>query len=306
MNVYKKYLSVLLPLAASFFVFKTVAQESIGFAVSPPTFELSANPGDTLSNVVRVENLSDSELTIEMDTRNFTAYGEEGAVGLTDEEGGFSLASWIEVPPTQEVIQPRSNKLIGFKVNIPNNAEPGGHFGSIVFRVVNSKTVDGSGAALSQEIGALVLLRIAGDTTETAEILDFKPENTFNEYGPVSFDVRIKNEGNVHVKPQGGVVIVDFFGRKVANVDISPKNVLPGAVRKIPLSWDRKLLFGKFTATTSLVYGSENKILTASTTFFVIPYKLAGGVLLGVSIVFLFFYRARKRLKMAFKVLFGK
>src|SRR3989344_2318523 len=100
MNVYKKYLSVLLPLAASFFVFKTVAQESIGFAVSPPTFELSANPGDTLSNVVRVENLSDSELTIEMDTRNFTAYGEEGAVGLTDEESGFSLASWIAVPPT--------------------------------------------------------------------------------------------------------------------------------------------------------------------------------------------------------------
>lgn len=290
-----------------FFIFtQAQAQESVGLALSPPTFELSANPGDVLENTLRVENLTSKPMMILVDRRNFTALGEEGAIGLTEEETSFSLASWIAVTPSEVEIPARSSKTFTFKTNIPLNAEPGGHFGSIIFRVGGQKMPGQTGAVVSQELGALVLLRIAGKTAEQASLESFAAQKRLWEKGPVNFEVRVKNEGNVHFKPTGVITIVNFFGKKVATFNIEPKNVLPGAIRKMEATWGQKFLLGKYTATVSLTYGSQGKILTASTTFFGFPYKIGGIILAVLLILGASLYQIRERLKLALKVLRGK
>ncbi len=146
----------------------------------------------------------------------------------------------------------------------------------------------------------------AGKTTEVASIESFSPKKLFWEYGPVEFDLRIKNEGNVHVKPQGIITISNFLGKKIGSgvVELEPKNVLPGAVRKSIAPWNKKWLFGKYTAVVSLTYGTRPEILTASTTFIGFPYKIGGSVLLAVLIIGLFLYKGRKRIKLALRILF--
>lgn len=291
---------------SNIFVDKVFALDFAGMALSPPTFELSANPGDTLENTIKVENLTAVPLKLIVDRRNFTAVGEEGSVGLTEEQTSFSLASWIAVSPGEFEIPGKAIKIITFKTFVPANAEPGGHFGSIVFRTT-STTPTQSGAALVQELGALVLLRVAGKTAEAASIESFSPKKLFWEYGPVEFDLRIKNEGNVHVKPQGTITITNFLGKKIGSgvVELEPKNVLPGAVRKNTAPWNKKWLFGKYTAVVSLVYGTKGEILTASTTFVGFPYKIGGVILLGLLVVGIFLYRGRKRIKLALRILFS-
>lgn len=281
------------------------AQSSTSLVISPPTFEINANPGDSIENTVKISNRSDRPLDIVTDKRNFTALGEEGAVGLTDEETSFSLASWIRILPTSTTIEANSTKVFTFVIDVPANAEPGGHFGSIVFQTGGEVEPDFTGAAVAQEIGGLLLVRVAGDVDEQAKILSFGPNKSFYEYGPVDFEIRVENEGNVHVKPTGVITISNMFGQKVASFDIDPKNVLPGAVRKIPATWDTKYLFGRYTATTVLTYGTEGSVITETTTFSGLPYKLVGGALLGVVIVLLLLIKGRKRFGKAFKVLFS-
>ena len=282
------------------------ALDYAGLALSPPTFELSANPGDNLENTIRVENLTAVPMKVSVQKRNFTAMGEEGAVNLTEEEDTFSLASWITVLPSEVEISSKGTMTFTFQTAVPLNAEPGGHFGSIIFRIGGQPTPQQSGAVVAQELGALVLLRIAGKTSEKATLESFVPKKRLWERGPVEFEIRVKNEGNVHIKPAGVITITNLFGRKVATFNVDPKNVLPGAIRKSTALWDKKFLFSKYTASLALNYGTQGKILIGSTTLIGFPYKVVGLVLLGLAILIFLLYRARKRISLALKVLFGK
>lgn len=281
-------------------------QPKSGLAISPPTFELSANPGETLKNSLRVDNITNEPLEVTVTTRNFTALGEEGAVDLSEEESAFSLAKWISVSPESVTIPANESKVFDYTINIPGNAPPGGRFGSIIFKTAVKPVSGQSGVAVGQEIGALVFLKIAGEVKEQASIASFKTGGSLYENGPTDFELRVKNDGNIQIKPRGTITITNFLGQKVATIPIDEKNVLPGAVRKLESKWNSTWLFGKYTATVSLVYGNNKQVLTASTTFWGFPYKLVILVLAGLAAAVALIYPRRRRIVRAFKVLFGK
>lgn len=279
------------------------APSTNGLTVSPPTFEISGNPGNTVTNSVRLENMKTTAVRLAVDKRNFTAIGEDGAIGLTDDTGTFSLASWITVDPSDVVIPPKSTRVFTFTIKIPLNAEPGGHFGSLIFRTIPEESLSGSGATVAQEIGSLILLRLAGTTTENAKVESFTTSQSFYEFGPITFEERIKNLGNVHLKPSGNVTITNLLGQKIATVPLITKNVLPGAIRKIEGTWDTKWRLGRYTATAVMIYGANNTQLANVTSFVVVPYRLVLVILILLTILVVIFYRSRKRLKLAWKIL---
>lgn len=275
-----------------------------GLSVTPPTFELTGNPGTPITNTIRIENTNDYPVDIAVDRRNFTAIGEEGAVGITEEETSFSLASWITVEPEETRIPAKSTRTFKFTIEVPLQAEPGGHFGSLIFRTIPREKVDGSGATLAQEIGSLILLKISGDTIEEATIESFTPQQSFYEYGPVVLEARVKNTGNIHVKPSGTISITNMFGQKVASVTLDSKNVLPGAVRKLESTWDTKWRLGRYTATLVMIYGSDQVQRAVVSNFIVFPYRAAGVAAIALALLGIVLYRSRKRLRLAFKILF--
>lgn len=282
------------------------SQPKSGLAISPPTFELSANPGDTLKNSVRVDNVVDKPLEVTVETRNFTALGEEGGIDLSTDEGAFALASWITVVPATVTIPARESKVFEFTTAIPTNASPGGRFGSIIFKTTLKPVSGQNGVAVGQEIGALVFLKISGEVTQKASIESFGARSGLNEHGPVGFDLRVKNEGNIQIKPTGTITISNFFGQKVASIPLDGQNVLPGAIRKMSGEWKNRWLLGRYTATVSLVYGNDRQIISASTAFWGFPYRTVVVMLLILAALGAVLYPRRKRISRAFKVLFGK
>lgn len=280
------------------------AQESRGFTVSPLVFELSANPGDKLSNKLKVDNITNQPMNMSVDLRNFVALGEEGQPGLTDEDTSFSLAKWMKATLAEKVIAPRGSETFTLDIAVPVNAEPGGHFGSVVFRT-KPDTAAGS-VSLVQEIGALVLLKVAGDTKEEASIASLGVLPGFSEAGPFNFEARIKNSGNVHVKPLSTITVTNMFGKEVTKLQLDSRNILPDSVRKFDKSFSKKWLFGRYTATLTSVYGSTNQVLVAQTTFWAFPVKFAL-IVLGVLVVLgVLIFLGRRRLALAFRALSGK
>lgn len=275
---------------------------STGLAITPPTFELNGNPGETIKNTVKLDNMHPYAVEIAVDLRNFTAVGEEGAVGLTAENTAYSLASWIDVTPTSVTIPPKSSQYFTFNVKVPLNAEPGGHFGSLIFRTIPTEQVQGSGASLASEIGSLVLLRIAGETVEQASIESFAPTKSIFEQGPINFDIRLKNQGNVHTKPNGTIVITNMLGSQVDSVKVEAKNVLPGATRKLDATWNTKWRLGRYSATYTAVFADQTT-RSATTTFTVLPYRLIAIIILALLVLFFIFKRYQKRLSLAWKIL---
>jgi hypothetical protein len=284
----------------SIFVFVSIkAQKSTGgIAVHPSNFDITAQPDKKPAGIITVDNLTDQPLQITVDLRNFTARGEEGSVSLTKDDTTYSLAKWIKVTPSTVSIKAHGSQNFDFSIEVPSDAEPGGHFGSIVFTTVPSKNLSGSGAALSQEVASLILFKIPGDTKEQATLESFTAAKSFYEFGPVVFDARVKNEGGVHIAPAGSVLIKGWFGQKFI-VPLEMRNVLPNSVRRIPAILENKFLVGNFTATLIATYGTKGQQLYSSTNFFAFPVRYGAVVL--IILIILFF--ARKRIGKSIRIL---
>lgn len=285
---------------------KAATQTRLGFAVSPPTFELSANPGDKITQSIRVDNLTADTLTLHADAKDFVPAGEEGQASTTDKRTNYSLSSWVSISSPVFDIPARGSKTIQFTISVPQSAEPGGHFGSVVFSTKPTPQQSVSGTAVGQEIGSLLLLKVAGQVTEKAEIASFSPTQDLWQHGPIGFELRIKNSGNVQLKPTGTITIDNLFGEKVASVPIDTKTILPDSTRKIAASWAGSSWPGWYTATVSVSYGSSDQILTSSVRFVIFPVNIVVPVLIGLGVIGYLIYRARRRIVRAIRILIGK
>lgn len=285
-----------------------LAQQSgtstVALSVSPQVFEVSADPGDSVTESFRIVNGTDVDLTLTATPKNFTPEGEEGGVNLTEEKTSFSLAGWISVNPTLVTVPARGSQDFDFVINLPANAEPGSHLGSIIVQT-EPVDLDGSGAAVSQEIGPLILTSVSGDIVEAAEIASFTT-NSFWESGPIALETRVTNNGNIHFKPAGTIEIKNMFGSVVATLPLDEKNVLPESTRLLTNEWSPGFTVGRYTADLTLIYGSDNEILTTSTSFTVFPYKTIVPIALVFGFVIFLAIRYRGRISRAGKALSGK
>ena len=268
-----------------------------GLQVHPDHFELTIQPGVATTQTVYLENRTNQPVSIKVGLRNFTALGEEGAPNLTTEDTTYALAKWITVTPSEATIDPNSSQQFTYTINPPYNAEPGGHYGAIVFATVPS-ALNKTGAALSQEVTSLILATVPGNVEENASVESFSPDKKFYEFGPVTLNARVKDSGQVHIQPQGQALIKGTFG-DTYTVNLQPYNVLPGATRVIPIVLSKKLLVGKYTVQLVAAYGTTNKQLTGSTEFYAFPVRYG----LIVLVILILLFMMRKRISKAFKAL---
>lgn len=287
---------------------------SESLSVSPPLIEVDATPGNTVEQKISVDNNTDDERNVAVSVQNFGAQGESGQADLTDEEGPYSLKSWIDTEPASQRIGPRERGEFTIKINVPENPPPGGRFGAILFEATD--TADGSGNNLKiiPSVASLVLLKVPGDVVEQASIASFTTsdadetpgegdqvsDKNFFRSGPIKLHTRIANEGNVQVKPTTKVEIFNVFGSKIAELEAQPGNVLPESVRRFETTWANEQLFGYYKAKTTVTYGATGQTLTAETSFWGAPLGIVLAIVIGLAAVFLLFWLPRKRLKKAF------
>ena len=277
-------------------------QNSTRIGISPVTFNLTANPGDTLEQVIKVRNDSAESQRITIEAQNFTAVGEEGRVALTEEDTSFDLASWIQFERTSFSLGSGEEVQVPYLIRVPGNAEPGGHYASVYAYAGADQPGGDTGSTVGQKIGSLVLLRVAGDVTEEAAIESFTV-GEFEPGNPVPFELRIKNNGTVHIRPVGFITITDIFGNKVTDVAVDENNVFPGAIRKVSATWEDPGLIGRYQASALLQYGDTNQQITAVTNFWIIPWKLVGIVGGSALLIIAILWFGRRRIGRAIKAL---
>ena len=285
-------------------LFKGVlAQERVGISISPLTFELTANPGDVLTNKLKVYSPTEATISIKMEVEDFKPVGEIGQVRVEpEEEIIYSLKRWVKTEPTEFTLEPGEQKFVDFEISVPENAEPGGKYGSVL-ATITGLTGEATGVAIAQKVGALLLLTVSGEVREDLMVREFTAPS-FLEYGPVPFSIRFENRGTVHLRPRGFVTITNIWGKKVADVPFPQLNVMPGAVRKIETSWENKWLIGRYMATLVGSYGTANLPFNPPVlTFWVFPWKVALGIILALAVITFYFYKTRRRWRLALRIL---
>lgn len=268
--------------------------------IAPPVITLTANPGQTIKTEIKLRDIASTKLVVANQINDFVAAGEDGTPKiLTGDTSGnpFSLKDWI-VPLQSLTLSPREIETLPVTIRVPATASPGGHYGIIRFTGTPPE-LKGTGVSLSASLGALILLTVNGQLHDNLTVQEFSANNGGKTSGlfesaPITFVVRLKNSGNIQEEPTGYVKVTDMFGKVVAgvNINVPPKNILPDSIRKFTGALDKsvignKRLFGHYTASVSLAYGAASKqTVSATMSFWVIPYRLIGGIVIGLIIAF--------------------
>ena len=295
-------------LTLNFWKINFVKAQEIGIKISPVRVEELVEPGQVLKREIKVTNTSDIPKTLFAYLKDFTAdeNNESGSPRLIKpgtETGNF-VASWIDITTAGIDFKANEEKTISFIIRVPDNVGPGGYYGGVFFGSeapkldINSPD-KGAGMAIAQQAGSLVLLQVKGQVDERADIREFNTDkNFYNNPFDVQFSIRIQNSGNIHVKPLGEIRIENMLGKevKIINFNDGGGNVLPKSTRKFLENWKDTFGFGRYTAKLGISYGTTpanggqgKQSLYIERSFWIIPWKIVGPVLISLAVTLLVF-----------------
>lgn len=301
------------------------ARDAHALTLSPPSYDFTVDPGNVVKDVLRIYNEGTLPLTVEPELYNFTfqeeIQGNPDFYPENDVRNGHELAPWIRISRERFVIEPGQNYNFEYEIAVPEDGEPGGHFGAIHMKVlkIGDQAVDaGSQVNILGSTSSLILVRVTGAVQDKLEINYFSAEKTFFTHLPVDLRLRVLNRGNTHLRPVGNVFIQNMFGKQVASIEVNPgpmhKAVLPASGRRFDVSWYkthvdenaseltkemRNFAFGKYTALVSLNYGPGNEVISSSFEFWVVPWQfllILLAVLIAVLIVLKYAIRGYNRM----------
>jgi len=262
------------------------AQNQSGVGLKPATIEETAEPGQSETYSIEVTNLSATQQTYYLFTRDIVGVADGGSP-LFAEEGqektGFEMTEWITLGVQEIVLEPAQSAPVEVTIAVPENASPGSHFAGF-FVSLTPPRMRSSGAAVGYDVASIISLRVAGDAYANAQIRSFSTDNYIHGESNVSFRARVENKGTILVRPTGPLEIYNMFGKRVALATFNDNKagVFPFSTREFQLQWqDEGPGFGRYQARLSLVYGEQGRLSTISSTlsFWILPMNIIGPAL---------------------------
>ncbi len=259
-----------------------IASPTQGLQISPAIIDINAQPGQTINFELKLTDISGGALNAHMTVNDFGAKNEAGDPEIildTAETSQYSMRQWVG-PQADIKLSSQQTKIFSMVISVPKDAEPGGHYAIIRFTGQQDNPGGGAKVAQAASVGTLILMRVSGNISESLRFLDFYASkngqrgNIFYST-PITFTQRLRNEGSVHEKPTGQVIVTNVFGKVVTSFEINSglHNVLPGSIRRFDEEWKGKFLVGAYRAETKIKYGPQGRLITSAITLWFVPWR---------------------------------
>ena len=291
-------------ISPSFFLYtneahaQTASESQAGVSVSPAIIEPDevVEPGSTHQYSVTIRNLNSGDQTFYLSSKDIIDV-KDGSTPVfadgTEEKTGMELSSWMKLPVAQVTLAGGVSEQINFTLDVPADATPGSHFGSVFVSVDPPDIEHKNGAAVGYKVANIVIVRVAGDAVDDANIRQFSTDRFFNSSKNIDFSVRIENTGNILVRPVGPVEVHNMLGQKVDTIMFNAEQqsaVFPGRVREYKFNWTGQGAgFGRYEAVISPVYGEDGakKTMSSTVSFWILPIKIIGPALGALAFILL-------------------
>jgi len=207
-----------------------------GFAavVSPPRFELAIKPGETVRDVVEINNASVQPATYRVRTADWTLSTDAG-VAFSDALVPGSCRPWVAVERKEITVPGGGRYRYRFEVQAPADAPPGECRFAVMIEGEEQavRTASGLQVPVSGRIGVIVYVAV-GSAQPDLQIVGATTAEADGQRAPV---LKVHNGGNAHGRLGGFLSGVDARGQRR---DFAPSTlpILPGETRAIALVSD--------------------------------------------------------------------
>ncbi|MFA5994620.1 MAG: hypothetical protein WC823_06715 [Parcubacteria group bacterium] len=288
--------NILLGVAAVLFLFfsgngaKAYTVDDLGnievqgnFDMGPMSVSLTADPGDSFTEEIRVLNRSgkSKEYLVELEDFEGSHQVDQPVSLQGNTSGRFSAKDWVKPEFTHFSLKHGERMTFNVDVAIPAGADIGDHYVSILISTpaedndgMSNKDEKKANVAVISRVGSLFFVRVNGETKESGELKSFSADRKWYEKLPVNFSLAFENSGNVRLQPSGSIEIKNQFGTPMETIEIEPFNALRDSLRGMNFAWDKPgFLLGRYTAVLNLKNGYNDTVDTKSISFWIIPWK---------------------------------
>lgn len=207
----------------------------------PPKVYMNLDKGKSYDQKFEIRNDSEGKVTFYIEKSDLYAENETGTPIFIDRTDGdsFSLSKWITFDKNSLTLSKGEVGEVNIKINVPDNAEPGGHYGAIWFSTVPAEQTAGSNVAIGTNFIGQLIVNVNGEVYRDVIIENFKPEKSIYTSLPIKFKLKIVNNGNTHFEPVGRLKITNRITKKEYNIQLNQKNavVLPKLSREYEEIW---------------------------------------------------------------------
>lgn len=222
----------LLTLAIITAVVPTAADaQSFSAVVSPPRFEVSAQPGKTIRQVIEITQASNEKGTYRVYTNDWTI-GADGNAVFNDELAPNSCRPWVSLERRELTIAANAKMRFRFEITPPADAQTTECRFAIM--IEGAEQVVKANNAMSFPVSGRVGVVIYASVGDATPKLEFSQNGTRAVDGMIVPVLNIKNTGNAHGRAMGFLKGTDPSGLKVDFLP-EPLPILPGQTRDIAL-----------------------------------------------------------------------
>lgn len=272
-------------------------------SVAPAILEAVTTPGKKNVTKVTVVNNTNFPLPIK---GQVSAFLSNSTLPKTQNDT-YNAASWFTLEPSDFILQPLEKKEVIVEIDPPKKSEPGGHYATIYFQpLIPAEILSNESTISLARIGALAFLVVPGGIHESLEITSTNL-SSWQTFGPLNFDFSLNNTGNIHLLPIGQLEVKNIFGQVVATIPLDPSVIIPGTTKDQSLMWDKQILFGRYSATLRINYGTDHDPFTSKPLYiWFIPWPFILTFIVLLTLIYKIIILNFKRLKLAARVLIGK
>jgi len=228
-------------------LFAAVARNGFCFTVSPQVVDVVLVPEDEYAGEFIISNNGPNSVLINVTLEEFCV----SETPATKAKGPYK--GWINVSPLQISVPPYGSGRCGFKIKLPREAK--GEYRVYAFFQNITQAVSGEQIKFSTRLGNIICVvakntEIVRGGIKKIQLAGSKPGRWW---------VTVYNEGNVHIRPKGEVVVKNRITGREFSIPFNLKgvSVLPSEEEEYVADGDVNLEPGIYSVTAKSTCGEE-------------------------------------------------
>lgn len=202
--------------------------------VSPIRFHLHVQPGGEHTDAVRVLNTGEEPTRIRAYVEDW--YLDEAGTPIFQPVGtqGKTSSPWIELAPSDFLVQKAEEEVVRFTVRVPEGTPPGGYHGALLLETLplNRASSEVRQMFIQGRVACIVYVTVG----EPVKSLEITAMETVNRKGTPLLRMQVQNTGLDFVRLAGDVVCLADGERIDETITVPDVPVLPGASRWVELA----------------------------------------------------------------------
>lgn len=249
-------------------------EEGENITISPASSKPALKAGQTYSGELKVINNGKIDYTFIAYARPFSVDGNSYQANFERINNYTEVYQWVSFEKSSFDLKAGESVKVQYTIRVPQDARPGGHY-AVIFAETQPK--EGQSVARKKRVGNLIYGTVDGQYKEAGSLESTKTKTWYTK-GPVTSEVLIRNDGNVHFENDTDIVYKNLFGKNVY-ADRQSRVVMPGTTRTFTDSWEKPPLFGVYKMSGSVKFLDKSENLP--TKYIVImPYWLLALIIL--------------------------